>query len=206
MLYRPLYTTTIHDGSFAGQGPFSKAACCKCVCCREASFTVAFHKERLSGLTAAHPTLEASGTAWVQVPKMATTSGKLIHNLRSHPSECWTMTPKALRMTWAVPAKLHTPSITSAAFHPPHRRVNYWLARKQAPRLLPGAGRPGHSLLITAVVISDSNWQHRELNYHPLREACSMRQTRGLLSCLCCRAIINFKLISLVSLKWLLKI
>lgn len=130
----------------------------------------------------------------------------LIHNLRSHPSECWTTTPKALRMTWAVPAKLHTPRITSAAFHPLHRRVNYWLARKQAPRLLPGAGRPGHSLLITAVVISDSNWQHRELNYHPLREACSVRQTRGLLSCLCCRAIINFKLISLVSLKWLLKI
>lgn len=43
----------------------------------EASFTVAFHKERLSGLTAAQPTLEASGTTWEQVPRMTMTRGKL---------------------------------------------------------------------------------------------------------------------------------
>ena len=41
----------------------------------------------------------------------------------------------------------------------------------------------GNSLLITAVVISDFNWQQRELNQSPLRAASSMRQTLSLLSC-----------------------
>lgn len=61
---------------------------------------------------------------------------------------------------------------------------------------LPAAPRSGNSLLITAVVISDFNWQHGELNSSPLSTAGFVRQALSLLKLWCCHAVINFKLIS----------
>lgn len=66
---------------------------------------------------------------------------------------------------------------------PPQKGLTTGYQENRPPLPLPGARRSGNSLLITAVVISDFNWQQRELNWSPRREASSMRQTSSLLSC-----------------------
>lgn len=75
------------------------------------------------------------------------------------------------------------PSVISSASHPPPKGLTTSYQENRPPLLLPGEWRSGNSLLITAVVISDFNWQQRELNWSPLRAASSTRQTLSLLSC-----------------------
>lgn len=77
----------------------------------------------------------------------------------------------------------HTHESFPLPLSPPPKGLTTGYQENRPPLPVPGAGRSGNSLLITAVVISDFNWQQRELNPSPPRAASSTRQTLSLLGC-----------------------